>query len=86
MLRYILENRPLYRLVFVLLDVGFRRALFEQAAGIFALRATDHMTATSITDLFAVLDERTSDDSNEIDKYATTITNTFAGLYPEARL
>jgi AcrR family transcriptional regulator len=75
------EDRPLYRLVFGPLDVGFRHALHEQATAIVSGRAADPLMATFLAGgVFAILENWANSDSTDVAGYAAAIGRAFAGV------
>jgi AcrR family transcriptional regulator len=77
-LTHILEQRPLYRLLFGPLDVGFSRALRDQAATIVSHRAENNVAAAFLAGgLAAVLEEWANSDSTDVAGYADGLTEAF---------
>jgi AcrR family transcriptional regulator len=81
-LTHILEHRLLYRLLFGPLDVGFTRALRDQAATIVSHRAENNVKAAFLAGgLAAVLEEWTNSDSTDIAGYVDDLTEAFVRVH-----
>lgn len=80
-LAHIRDDRPLYRLVFGPLDVGFRRALHEQATAFVGVRAVDPLVTTFLAGgVFAILEEWANSDSTDMAVYADAIDRALVGI------
>jgi AcrR family transcriptional regulator len=86
LLAHIQEHRPLYRLVFGPLDVGFRRALQQRAEAFVRDRVSDPLMATFLAGgLVSLLEDWASGTSIDMVGYAAAIAQPFELLARQDR-